>query len=273
MAIDKTVDSSQLNAGLKAVADAIRAKGGTSDTMSFPDGFMEAVGAIEAGSGGGSDELFIARIQNTLEEATLPLSVTYVGQFGFANATSLKRITGNGVTKLDPSAFANCTSLVEVNLPNWSWQFNAKQAFDGCSSLTSISFPALTSLGSSSGYTFRNCTSLVSVNLPSLVKGSMQMFSGCKALPLIDLPALVAINSTMFPNCSSLKTIILRRSELVPLEAVSGLNGTPFASGGTGGTVYIPSALIESYQTATNWSTLYAAGTCTFAAIEGSEYE
>ena len=272
MAIDKAVDSSQLNADLKTIADAIRSKGGTSDALTFPDGFADAISAIQAGSGG-SDELFIARIQNTLEEVTLPLSVTYIGQFGFSNATSLKRITGNGVTKLNPSAFENCTNLVEVNLPNWSWEFGAKHAFDGCSALASISFPNLKSLGSSSGYTFRNCTALVSVNLPMLKLGSIQIFSGCKALPLIDLPSLDKINNTMFPNCSNLKTIILRKNALVGLEAVAGLNGTPFASGGTGGTVYVPQALIESYQTATNWSTLYAAGTCNILPIEGSEYE
>jgi hypothetical protein len=50
-------------------------------------------------------------------------------------------------------------------------------------------------------------------------------------------------------------------------------DGTPFASGGTGGTVYVPQALITEYQNNTNWSALYAQGTCNFVAIEGSEYE
>ena len=39
------------------------------------------------------------------------------------------------------------------------------------------------------------------------------------------------------------------------------------------GTVYVPSDLISSYQTATNWKTLYDGGTVTFEAIEGSDYE
>lgn len=38
---------------LEAVADAIRNKGGTSAPLSFPQGFVEAVEAIEAGGGGG----------------------------------------------------------------------------------------------------------------------------------------------------------------------------------------------------------------------------
>lgn len=34
-----------------------------------------------------------------------------------------------------------------------------------------------------------------------------------------------------------------------------------------------PTELISTYQTATNWKTLYDGGTLTFAAIEGSQYE
>jgi hypothetical protein len=61
--------------------------------------------------------------------------------------------------------------------------------------------------------------------------------------------------------------------DVVKLINVSAFVSTPFASGGTGGTVYVPAALVETYKTATNWSTLYAAGTCNFVALEGSEYE
>ena len=40
--------------GLSSVADAIRAKTGTSDPLAFPDGFVSAVEAIPTGGGGGS---------------------------------------------------------------------------------------------------------------------------------------------------------------------------------------------------------------------------
>ena len=35
---------------LTSVADAIRSKGGTSDKLAYPDGFVDAIGAIETGS-------------------------------------------------------------------------------------------------------------------------------------------------------------------------------------------------------------------------------
>jgi len=51
MALDKLVDSSQLDSDLGDIADAIRAKGGTSGQLAFPQGFVDAVEAIETGGG------------------------------------------------------------------------------------------------------------------------------------------------------------------------------------------------------------------------------
>lgn len=55
MAVDKLVDSSQLDADLTSVANAIRTKGGTSASLAFPAGFVSAVEAIPTGGGGGYD--------------------------------------------------------------------------------------------------------------------------------------------------------------------------------------------------------------------------
>lgn len=49
MAVDKLVDSAQLDADLTSVANAIRTKGGTSSQMAFPAGFVSAVQAIPTG--------------------------------------------------------------------------------------------------------------------------------------------------------------------------------------------------------------------------------
>ncbi len=49
MAVDKLVDSTQLDADLTSVANAIRTKGGTSADLAFPAGFVSAVNAIPTG--------------------------------------------------------------------------------------------------------------------------------------------------------------------------------------------------------------------------------
>lgn len=53
MALDKLVDSTQLDSDLASVANAIRTKGGTSAQLAFPAGFVSAVEAIPTSGGGG----------------------------------------------------------------------------------------------------------------------------------------------------------------------------------------------------------------------------
>lgn len=53
MAYDKAVDSAALDAGLTAIANAIRQKAGSSDALAFPDAMAAAIAGIEAGGGSG----------------------------------------------------------------------------------------------------------------------------------------------------------------------------------------------------------------------------
>lgn len=50
MAVDKLVDSQQLNSDLTSIANAIRTRGGTSESLAFPSGFVTAIGNIPSGS-------------------------------------------------------------------------------------------------------------------------------------------------------------------------------------------------------------------------------
>lgn len=49
MALDKLVDSVQLDADLTSVADEIRSKGGTASSLAFPDDFIVAIRNISTG--------------------------------------------------------------------------------------------------------------------------------------------------------------------------------------------------------------------------------
>jgi hypothetical protein len=100
MAVDKLVDSAQLNADLTSVANAIRTKGGTSWQLAFPAGFVQAIGDI---SGGDNSLQYVRQLLNTF----YPLSNTY--------------------ENVVPSP-------LELNLPNCekvSQAFNKASAFDG----------------------------------------------------------------------------------------------------------------------------------------------
>lgn len=173
------------------------------------------------------------------------------------------------VTKLRNFALNGLTSLTSVSFPNVTEIGN--NVMQGCTEVTSISFPKLTKTGT---YAFAGMTKLVSAVFPLFNAGlGTFVFSGDSLLKTVDLgPSCSSLGGQAFAGCSVLDTVILRRSSVVSCS-VNTFNNTPFASGGTGGTVYVPNDLISSYQSASNWSTLYNAGTVTFAKIEGSIYE
>lgn len=112
----------------------------------------------------------------------------------------------------------------------------------------------------SSGYAFYGATSLTTVDI------------GTKA---------VRFYSNFFNGASALDTLILRKTSIITLHNSNAFNGTPFKSGGTGGTIYIPKSLYDhlgdgtsnDYQSASNWSVVHGYGTITWAKIEGSIYE
>ena len=196
-------------------------------------------------------------------------SIREIKAYTFYSRLNLQTADFPGVTRVGEYAFEACSSLKTVNLQNATTV--GVRVFFGCAALEAADVRKSVSI---SEKLFSNCFKLESVNCQSATTISNSGFASCPALTTIDLPAVGSIDTYGFYGCKNLTTIVLRKtSAICSLKNINALQTTPFASDGTGGTVYVPAALIESYQTATNWSTLYAAGNCNFVAIEGSEYE
>ena len=75
MAVDKLVDSTQLDADLTSVANAIRTKGGTSAQLAFPAEFVSAIGDIETGGGGSGYTLVKSGTYTTTSDASATLYI------------------------------------------------------------------------------------------------------------------------------------------------------------------------------------------------------
>lgn len=240
-----------------------------------------------------------------LEKVSIPSSVTSIGAYAFAS-TNLKNIViPKTVQYLNERVFNLCTSLKTVKIEGFNISastYGIRNAFFGCSSLESVSilfhgsnnfdntFSGCTNLvdvyipnenGCGAG-TYTNCTSLTHLALPSNTACYGNAFQSCTNLQAIDFGKRTQLFRTIiFQNCSSLQTIVLRGDTLTTLSYTNVFDGTPFASGDTGGTIYIPKVLYDElgtgssldYKAATNWSTLDGYGTVTWAQIEGSEYE
>lgn len=182
--------------------------------------------------------------------------------------STVTEISNSDADELGEYRLRGCTALKSLSLPNA--ERVQTYACYGCTSLQSASFPKAVSLAS---YAFYGCKALSNLYIPKVINFNQNCLRDCTALTVLDLPKIQTIQANSMYGCTNLSTIILRHTSVVSLTATSAFTNTPYASGKAGGKVYVPRSLIASYQTATNWKTLYGYGTCEFVAIEGSEYE
>lgn len=269
-------------ASFDATADAIRAMAGSQASITWgQDGFAEAIG----------DErrYTVDEILNNGIEGDVVFEGTSITTCSLERQNKINSFTAENIVNINDcpvKIFKNCTSLSNVYMPNLESIFNGSELFNGCTSLMSITnanFPKLFRMYSTS--IFANCTNLELFCVPKLGTQSIgymsnSTFEGCTKLETVDMASLSRIVGSTFKNCTSLNLLIFRKSSVFTLDNVNAFTGTPFASGGTGGTIYIPKTLYDAlgtgtndYKAATNWSVLDGYGTITWAKIEGSQYE
>ncbi len=149
-----------------------------------------------------------------LEEITLPKSVDEWGWGMFEGCSSLKRIvlprgieSGNGYL----GGFSNCTSLVEVVIPD-DVTYIGNYSFSGCTSLKTVVIPE--SVKTIGEHAFANCESLESLIIPDgVTEISANAFYNCSSLSSINIPeGVTVIDRQAFYGCSSLKSVTLPRS-------------------------------------------------------------
>jgi hypothetical protein len=117
---------------------------------------------------------------------------------------------------------------------------------------------------------FYECNKLEYISFPLLESKLGAVFNRCRSARWADVGLTPGTQGNAFEQCNVLTKLFLRRSEsIVTLGNVSVFVGSPFrGNNNLIGTAYVPSALIPTYQTATNWATLYDAGTCVFKPLE-----
>lgn len=236
----------------------------------------------------------IATVNNntkTLQTAgkylTDDITLTDTSQSGGDPAEDIKKYADGTLTEIDLTGVASVIERafsyrqngneLRINAPDLTTveQF----AFWQSTKITSGYFPKLRNIKLRGFYN----TGFVKVAFPSLTtfSGSNNLNSNTK-LTAIDLGRVFSLVNQCLYGCSKLRTIVLRKSSTITtMQDVKALNGTPFAYGGSGGTIYIPKVLYDElgtgssldYKAATNWSTLDGYGTITWAQIEGSYYE
>ena len=251
---------------LTAVADAIRAKGGTDAQLTFPSGFVGAVQAISAGTAITDGIVVKARDAGGFPtEADVygnlyPYQFSYDGMY-YHNTIgwrSLSKLTlKSGQTVLKEGCFAylplvqlnglegitaiekNClisTKLVEINLPNAVFG-NVIAPFSGNNALKKLYCPKLTGNLTAGTYEFAGtCTALEEVVLGSVGhtvtnNNSINSFKNCTqsglSITVFTNAANVDVLLANIRNGATNATIIIKAAETTTY------NGTAYAAGET----------------------------------------
>ena len=172
-------------------------------------------------------------------EVNLPSTVTSIGQYSFASCKNMTKFTCNGeISSLGTYTFVGASA-------------------DHKMTVTEIRMP--------------NMTTAATLNLNF---GHGTAAYACQQLALCDIGKAKSIAANTFANCYKLQTLIMRRTTAVTLANVSAFSNTPVRGyNSLTAEIYVPNSLISTYQTASNWNTIYDAGYVTFKKIEDSIYE
>ena len=213
--------------------------------------------------------------------ATIPNSVTCIGNYAFGDCFSLTSVTiPNSVTSIEDYAFYYCSSLTSITIPN-SVTSIGLLAFAGCSSLASMVVESsnstydsrencnaiietatntliagcqntiipnsITSIGD---YAFCECFSLTSITIPNSVTSIGEWaFSYCESLTSITIPnSVTSIGEGAFEGCSSLTTVICEATEVPELKSHV-FEDIPLSEA----TLYVPAQSLENYKAAEQW--------------------
>lgn len=102
-----------------------------------------------------------------LEEAVIPDSVKYIGEYAFANCTRLQRVVlPDGLKEIRENTFCWCKSLREIVFPE-ELKVVGMEAFEGCEALQSVALPE--GVSSIEQGAFAGCRNLESIYIPDSV--------------------------------------------------------------------------------------------------------
>ena len=203
------------------------------------------VTSFGGGGGGGSgdtgeDEIDIAAgfLMNNIVNISSETATSIVKSL--SDNLALESVYLPEVTTVCSSCFYNCKNLINVYLPKLTSP--GQQMFMNCNKLAKISLPNVTSL---SNGMFSACYRLVEVDVPKVVSAYGSAFTNCSDIEILELYNLETWYGSV--TAPKFKALIIRRTDTAAKagQSLSVLDSTY---------IYVPSSLLNTYKSATNWS-------------------
>lgn len=225
---------------LTTVANAIRTKGGTTGALTFPDGFVSAIDGIKTGSS------LTPIVDKSITEVTADMldGCTTIGEYAFykCNLTSIS--IPNSVTSIEVHAF-EYNALTNVTIPESVTSLKG-YAFQYCRSLVSVVING--GITTIYGSTFAYCTKLTSVVIPESVTQILdQAFLTCALTSVVIPSGVTSIGARAF-YYNDLVTVEMKPTTPPSISSNTFQNCTRLK------TIKVPSASLNAYKSATNWS-------------------
>ena len=246
---DLATENMSINELVEAILALIGQKGAYNIVQNLlDDGNSELV--ITDASGSNANELD-SLITREISGAYTNDRVTQIGEYAFANCTEITDINLPNVINTSYNSFYGCTKLKAISLPHC--QVVGGSSFYGCNNLEAVSLPSCHTLGTGAlGSAFWGCSKLSQVSLP-LVTTIMSFTFRDTVIQKIDFLSVNNIESNAFIYARQLDTLILRNSNVCVLKNIDAFDSTKIAAGT--GYIYVPDNLVDSYKIATNWVT------------------
>ena len=202
---------------------------------------------VPTGGGSGGDSILTQLLEGTTFANN---DITEINVDLFRGWQYITKLSLPNVTKTVSTGYLcyGCTKLEEVYMPKCTNLGN--YAFYNNTALKYIDFPSLTAAPQNG---FRQCTSATSVNLPICKTLNSYAFQKCTAIEKLNFPMVDWLGAQVFNGCSALTALIFRVDKVCTMSNANNIfASTPIASGT--GYIYVPSTLVDSYKSATNWS-------------------
>ena len=187
---------------------------------------------------------------NMLQDVSIGKNVKSIDGYAFNYCYSLASVTiPDGVTSISNNIFQYCYSLASITIPDGVKSIGA-HTFSYCYSISSIAIPSVVVF--IGVYTFNYCYSLASITIPDGVKSiGTYTFNYCYSLVSVTIPDNVkSINGYAFNYCYGMRYYDF--SACTDIPTLSNINA--FTNIPSDCNMLIPSALYDTWKSATNWA-------------------